>query len=182
MPEPPDVIAPRFDLEQCRSSFEAAFINALHIRAEAELWYADAWPRDDRLIISADVTDAEANCVLRTLRVDIFENSVIVGPDATYQLASDLDSSLPGVHRWSDEPPAVLANRAADWLKGELSRRIERHEWFLPTFRHRKWVLADSGEPIIESDSQNRRRSDLGPPSRITVVWPGQVGTHAGSA
>jgi hypothetical protein len=168
------VRAPRFDLDECRNEAEKEFIEALHARAEAGGWFADAWPHpsDNRIIVTVDVCDPDHNSILRMLRVDYDGATLTVGPDETYQLASHLDPSRADVMVMSGQAPAVLASAAADWLEHEVQRPIERREWDRPTFRHRQWLLADTGKKLVFSDSKNSRRSDfeLGPPDRIVPV------------
>jgi hypothetical protein len=64
------VAAPRFGLDECHCDAEAAFVLALHARADGGGWYADSWLWDDRVVITVDISDPERNCVLRMLRVD----------------------------------------------------------------------------------------------------------------
>jgi hypothetical protein len=171
------VAAPRFDLEGCNNDAERAFIEAVHARAEAGKWFADAWRvREGCVTLSicpAD-NDPKYNCVLRTLRVDFDGKAVWFGPDETHQFATDLDPARPGVFVLSHQPITELAAAAADWLEREMRRPIVRHEWDGPGFSRRLWVLADTGEGLVISDSANMfRRSGLGPPDRITLVaWP----------
>ncbi len=166
------VSAPRFDLDECRDATERDFVEALHTRAEAGAWWADAWLRDDRIILTIDICDSdlEYNCVLRMLRVDFDGAMLTLGADETYQLVTDLDPKRTDVISMRDQSPAILANAAADWLERELGREIERHEWNRPTFSHRLWVYADTGEGLVMSDSENKRRTDLGPPDRVVVL------------
>src|SRR5262249_49762336 len=80
------VNAPRFELDECRNEAECEFVESLHSRAEARGWYADAWPRDDRIIVTIDLMDQEYNYILRMLRVDFDGSEMLAGPDETYQL------------------------------------------------------------------------------------------------
>jgi hypothetical protein len=165
------VAAPRFDLAECNTDAEATFVSALHARAEAGGWYADSWLWDDRVIISVDVSDPERNCVLRTLRVDFRDGAVAFGPDETHQFAADLDPARPGVFVMAGLPAAELAGAAADWLERETGRPIARREWDGPRFSRTEWVLTDTGQGLVFSDSANaRHRADLGPPSRVVPV------------
>jgi len=165
-----NVKAPRFEIDECRGEAEREFVETLHSRAEARGWYADAWPRDDRLILTVDLCDPEYNCVLRMLRVD-FDGSVMYsGPDETSQLVSDLNPDRADVLRMCDQSPTLLANAAADWLEREMGRPIERLEWTRSAFRHRLWRFADTGEELLWSDSENKRRTDLGSPDRVASV------------
>jgi|SRR6185436_11452090 len=81
------VSAPRVDLDECRDATEREFIDALHARAEAGAWCADAWLRDDRIILTIDPCDSDPkyNCVLRMLRVDFDGAMPTLGADETSQ-------------------------------------------------------------------------------------------------
>jgi hypothetical protein len=167
------VVAPRFDLEECNNDREREFISLLHSRAEAGGWYADAWSRDDRIIITVDIIDPSYNCVLRMLRVDYNGSALAFGPDETYQLATDLNPVRPGVVVLRDRPVAELAAVAAHWLEREMNRPIERQEWEGPEFNRTLWLLADTGEGLVARDSANAfRREGLRPPDRIIPILP----------
>lgn len=167
------IFAPRFELDECNSDAERAFIDAIHARAEAGGWFADAWRVwDERLTLSVCPCDGELeyNCVLRTLRVDFDGVAVRFGPDETYQFATDLDPSRPGVSLLSGRPIAELAAAAADWLEREMRRPIVRQEWDRLDRRGvapRLWVLADTGEGVVE---RGQRSPDFGPPDRVVPV------------
>ncbi|QDT14917.1 hypothetical protein [Alienimonas californiensis] len=167
------VFAPRFDLDECRSDAERAFVEALHARADAGGWFADSWRVwDDRLTVSVCVCDSEPeyNCVLRTLRVDFDEGAVQFGPDETHQFATDLDPARPGVSALSGLPIVDLAAAAADWLEREIRRPIVRREWDRPDCRGvapRLWALADTGESVT---ARGQRTPDFGPPDRVVPV------------
>lgn len=167
------VSAPRFDLDECNSEAERAFVEALHARAEAGGWFADSWRVwGDRLTLSVCPCDNEPeyNCVLRTLRVDFDGTVVRFGPDETHQFVTDLDPARPGVSVLSGLPVAELAAAAADWLEREMSRPIVRQEWDRLDERGvapRLWVLADSGVGIV---ARGRRSADFGPPDRVVPV------------
>jgi hypothetical protein len=167
------VTAPRFDLAECNSDAERAFLVALHARAEAGGWFADSWRVwDNRLTLSVSPCDDEPeyNCVLRTLRVD-FDGAVVrLGPDETHQFVTDLDPARPGVSMMSGLPIAELAAAAADWLEREMQRPIVRHEWDRLDKRGvapRLWVLADTGEVI---GVRGQCSPDFGPPDRVVPV------------
>ena len=159
------VDAPRFDVVECRDERERDFVEAIHSRAEAGSWFADVWPRDNRFVLTVCPGDSEYNCVLRTLRIDFDGIAVSFGPDETHQLVTDLDPARPGVSVMSGRPPAELALSAAIWLEQEMRRPIVRREWNRPTFQRREWLLADTGEGLVVSDSANAfRRDGLSPP------------------
>ena len=162
--------APRFDLVECRSPPEREFINALHARAEAGQWFADSWPVPGKIIVTVDIIDAEANCVLRMLRVDFDGTALTYGRDETFQLATELDPARPDVVVVVDKPPVRLADIAADWLEREMHRPVVRHEWHRPEFSHKIWLFADTGEHLVWSDSANANRSGLGAPDKVIPV------------
>mgnify|MGYP001041623023 FL=1 len=165
------VDAPRFDLVECRDEREREFVEALHARAKAAGWFADAWPREDRFILTVCPIDSQYNCVLRTLRVDFDGTAVSFGPDETHQLVTDLDPSRPDVVVLSGRPPAELAFAAATWLEQEMRRPIMRREWNRLTFQRTEWFLADTGEELLASDSANKFRwAGLGPPDSVVLV------------
>ena len=50
-------------------------------------------------------------------------------------------------------------------------RPIVRREWNRQNFQRREWLLADTGQELVFSDSANLRvREDLGPPDRVVHV------------
>jgi hypothetical protein len=166
------VNALRFYLDECNTERERDFIELLHARAEAGGWFADSWPREDRIILSVCPCDPEYRCVLRTLRVDFDGVAVSFGPDETHQFATDLDPARPDVLVLSGRPMAELASAAATWLEREMRRPILRHEWNRPSFQRREWYLADTGQCLIVSDSANDpQRLGLGPPDRVVPAW-----------
>jgi hypothetical protein len=164
------VHAPRFDLHECNSEAEREFIETLHSRAAAHGWHADGWPRDDRVVVTIDVSDREFKFSLRTLRVDFDGLVMLAGRDETGQLASDLDVGRDDVVSMRDRAPHALADAAADWLEREMARPIERCEWDRARFHHRLWRYADTGEELVWSDSVNQKRPSLGPPDRVVRV------------
>ncbi len=114
------VVAPRFDLAVCNSDREREFVEALHDRATSGGWYADSWPRPDRIIVSVCRIDGAQRCVSRTLRVDFDGASVAFGDDETHQFVTDLDPAR-GAKILTGLPPAELAGVAADWLEVEMA-------------------------------------------------------------
>jgi len=165
------VAAPRSNIDECNSESERAFIEALHGRAAAGGWYADGWPREDRFMLSVCLSDPDFLSVLRTLRVDYDGESVTFGTDETHQFATDLDPARPDVTVVRGRPVAELAAAAADWLEREMRRPIVRREWNRSGFKRHEWLLADTGEPIAISDSDNAgRHPDLGEPDRVVHV------------
>jgi hypothetical protein len=166
------VIAPRFDLDECDNEAERTFIEAMHARAEAGGWFADVWRvRPDCITLSVCPADDDPkyNCVLRALRVDFDGSTVWFGPDETYQFVTELDPGRRGVYVQSGLPVGALANAAADWFEREMRRPIARHEWDRLDSRGvapRLWVLADTGEGLVE---QGRPPRDI-PPDRVVPV------------
>jgi hypothetical protein len=94
--------------------------------------------------------------------------SVSVGEDATGQFTNAPDPRRSTTLRGED--PEALAAFACDWLEGELKRPIERHEWEGPDFRHLRWVMADTGDELVWSDSANDPRPELAEPDRRVVI------------
>jgi hypothetical protein len=170
-----EVHAPRFELDKCNNELEREFIELLHAHAEAGGWFAEAWPREDRFMLSVSPSDQH---VLRTLRVDFDGAAVSFGPDETHQFATDLDPARADVVVLSGRPLADLASAAATWLEREMHRPIVRHDWDRLTFHRREWFLGDTGERLSISDSANQvRRKGLGPPDHIVQVWGRSEGT-----
>lgn len=130
---------------------------------------------DDVVTIAFDICDDINNSVLRSLRIDFTETSLLVGEDETHQYVSRLNADNPNVKEYqkTDYTTTQLAKIAADWLSYELSREIELREWITESFHHRRWILVDTNRPISMSDSKNIfRRDGLGHPTRVTVVYP----------
>ncbi|MGV3755621.1 MAG: hypothetical protein ACO1QS_09595 [Verrucomicrobiota bacterium] len=168
------VNAPELGLDVCRNEREREFLELLNIRAGKGSWASDvSWLEDDKIVLAVSPFDLDPkhNCVLRTLRIDFYGQRVICGDDETHQFSTDLDPARPDVVV-AEGTPVELAELAADWLEREMKCVIVRHEWVRPQFTHRLWVLADTGEGLVVSDSENKDRSKLGPPDRITKVWP----------
>jgi hypothetical protein len=154
------VRAERFGIDECNSAAERDFLKALHARAAAGGWFADGWPRDDRVIITVCPSDDTYRCVLRTLRVDFDGSSVSFGTDDTHQLVNDLDPLRVDVTVVRGRPIAAMADIAADWLEREMGRPIDRMEWG----NHLLWVLADTGELLV---GNGRAGDTRGPPDRV---------------
>lgn len=128
----------------------------------------------DTMTVAFDVVDEFENHVLRSLRVDFTQTSLLVGEDETHQYVSRLDSSNPNVKEYqkTEYTTTQLAKIAADWVSYELSREIELREWITVSFRHRLWVLTDTNQPIVFSDSKNVSRRNLSSPDKVTIVYP----------
>jgi len=130
---------------------------------------------ENSLILAVDLVDQDYHAVLRTLCADYDESRVVVGPDPTGQLVGDIDTRNEGtIVRREAATPDGTASVVADWIEGELRRPIERHEWdrssWRERFKHRRWVMADTGTVLCWSDSSNQPRSELGVPDRVIVA------------
>ncbi len=124
---------------------------------------------DSTLTVGIDITDWERKVCLRALRIDFSGDRIVFGEDETGQFGNNFK---PGVKEVRDpgNSPAQFADIAARFLVDEMARKIELWEWNTLWFRHRNYVLSDTGEVFVWSDSRNKKRSNLGEPSRITVV------------
>lgn len=168
------VNAPELGPDVCRNEYEREFLESLNLRAERGSWApCAAYLWDDRIMLAVCLIDLDPahNRVLRDLRIDFFGQYVLCGDDETGQYATDLDPTHSDVVI-AEGTPLELAEFAADWLEREMKRVIVRHEWIRPQFTCRLWVLTDTGVALVASDSENKSRSKLGPPDRITKVWP----------
>ena len=127
----------------------------------------------DLLTLAIDISDPYAHHVLRTLRIDVHPDRLLMGTDATYQLVTPLQESDAGVEIAALFPNLESAAAAAvDWLMRQALRPIDLHTWERPECVYRRWVLADSEAPLLWSDSMNTPRRDLGRPNRVIRVWP----------
>ncbi len=125
---------------------------------------------DDKLM-AIDICDKSLHIILNTLRIDYDGKSVIVGFDETGQIVElDANNDKTDHLRGSHISPKEFAYFAADWIEKELCRKIERHEWSKLFYRHIKWIYPDTGEIICWSDSKNKKRNNLGNPSKIVKV------------
>ena len=165
-----------------RNDEEREFLNALYgyvsvsksYDFEDHDWFL--FYDDEILTIAFDVYDDINRIVLRSLRIDFTETSLLVGKDETHQYAGRLNADNPNVKKYqrAEYTTTRLAEIAADWVSYELSREIELREWITESFHHRRWVLVDTNQPISVSDSKGVRRDNLGSPDRITIVYPSQ--------
>jgi hypothetical protein len=118
-----------------------------------------------------DIIDVARNCILRMLRIDFDGSRVVVGPDETYQLVTNLNLDHPGVMAIGGRSIRELADIAADWLETEMRRPILRQEWIRDEFTRTRWILADTIETLMVSDSGNEKhREGIGPPDSTTQV------------
>jgi hypothetical protein len=92
----------------------------LRLRAEAAGWYADAWPRPDRITLSLVLNDPETDQLSKTLRIDFDGRTIAVGYDATHQLVDEWE--LPGPDGDGEQRSiSELAADAADWIEKQLA-------------------------------------------------------------
>ncbi|HET7230943.1 MAG TPA: hypothetical protein VFJ16_13115 [Longimicrobium sp.] len=177
-----------FDMGDYRDDRERRFVEAM--RARALGWAAlgvgpeEAFvlPDDDvpALRLGVDVVDREAGAIVRTFQVRFDHASVVVGVDPTAQFTDPPDPRRSSTLRATSPAtaPEALASFACDWLEAELIRPIERHEWEAESFRHTRWVMGDTGEELMWSDSANDPRPELGEPDRRIVVHGAQPPTQ----
>lgn len=168
-----------FDAAEGRTDAEAAFVRVVNERARG--WSAfGVTPQDantifenGKLVLWLDVCSPLAEHILRCLKVEFEPMRLVMGDDETGQGGYPLDPARPDVSVvLSLTDPDALASAAADWFEHELKRPIECREWERSTFRHRRWVLADSGRELTWWDSAHQRRGDLGPPDAVQVLRP----------
>jgi hypothetical protein len=168
------------DVDDCPTEAEREFLTALCAHSSEWLRFGlspDAGLiqfEDSVLTVALDVSDHKQGVVLRTLRIDFDGSGVVLGYDETGALVTKLDVQNPDVKEYREfgVTPTDCANAAAEWLEVELARRIERREWNTPLFKHQEYVVVDMNQCIAWSDSQNKRRSGLGVPHRVTIVHP----------
>lgn len=129
---------------------------------------------DSTLMIAFDVCDWKQSQVLRSLKLDFTGTSVLMGETGTnlFDFKFDLNDSKIKVYGKEDGLPSTLANLAAKWLFQELSRQIVRREWITNSYHHTQYEMADTGQVLSWSDSQNKKRFWLGSPTTITIVHP----------
>lgn len=165
-----------FDMGDYRDDRERRFVEAM--RARALEWAAlgvrpdEAFvlPDDDLpfLRLGVDVVDRDATAIVRSYQVRFDYASVVVGEDPTGQFIDPPDPRRSAILR--TDSPEALASFACDWLEAELIRPVERHEWEGTTFRHTRWVMGDTGDELMWSDSENDPRPELEVPDRRLVI------------
>lgn len=165
-----------FEMGDYKDDRERRFVEAM--RARALGWAALGVRPDEAFVLpdeglpflrlGVDVVDREAAAIVRSYQVRFDYQSVVVGEDPTGQFTDPPDPRRSATLRADD--PEALAAFACGWLEGELKRPIERHEWETATFRHTRWVMPDTGDELMWSDSANDPRPDLGEPDRRVLV------------
>ncbi len=125
---------------------------------------------DTILVVGVDLSDIEHNCVMRTLRADLHTDKIVCGHDPTHQFCGLLNLKSAECMVYTSVDPFDLAEAAVTWFESELQRSIERHEWKTGTYHHLKWKYSSADTYFMWSDSENRKRTGLGPPHRRVVV------------
>jgi hypothetical protein len=165
-----------FDMGEYRDDAERRFVEAMRTRA---LEWAALGVRPDEafvlpddglpfLRLGVDVVDRDAGSIVLSYQVRFDYASVVVGEDPTAQFTDPPDPRRSATLR--ADTPEALAGFACDWIEAELARPVERHEWETAAFRHTRWVMGDTGDELMWSDSANDPRPGLGEPDRRVVV------------
>jgi hypothetical protein len=134
---------------------EVRFLTVL--RARAESWDAldveredtQAWPNNDPFCVHVDLGDASYGVAYGSLRVD-YDGVRLVGGWSDGQLVHPIDLTAPDSFETSAfTSPEAAAAIAGHWLEAQLSRPIERREWWDGRQRtYVVWVLADVDYPL----------------------------------
>lgn len=163
-----------------RNESEREFLTALfaHSFEWAQLGVTDQYCminyQDSILMIAFDICDWNGNVVLRSLRVDFDCTSVLMGETGSNLFDIKFDAAFPGIVEFhkAGASPADAAEAAAKWLYCEMSRPIVLKEWITRSFHHKQYELSDNNQPLSWSDSQNKKRSSLGSPTRAAIIHP----------
>jgi len=162
------------------SEDERTFVRALMHRPWAHLGLApddvhmlEADPQEQRdyLMIFFDI--CAGSHISRTLRLELSPDGALrMGRDETMQGGSPFDEDRPEFRHF---PPtqytaAELAEFAVKWLSEQLRRPVELHEWRRSNFVHKRLFLADTGEWLMWSDTENMPRPWLGPPDTLHTL------------
>ncbi len=127
------------------------------------------------LTLAIDICDYHANSVLRSLRIDLFNDSFLAGEDETNQYVSLLNPNNADVKviKKCDFTNDQFAEIAAQWISFELARKIELREWINESFHLREYVLVDS-ERIISTSCTNNliSQNNLGNPTKVKIIFP----------
>ncbi|HEY1136332.1 MAG TPA: hypothetical protein VGE64_02455 [Xanthomonadaceae bacterium] len=107
-----------FGLEECcetgyASARQEAFLRHLHACSVRDGWFGDAWYWGEATIVTITFLRPGTNTVDKTLRIDLFDDRVVVGYDSTHQLTDDLDEASSEVHVRRADCIAELAEFAA---------------------------------------------------------------------
>jgi len=122
-----------FDLEECcetgyASERQEAFLQHLHACSVQDGWFGDAWYWGQATIVTITFLRPESNTVDKTLRIDLFDDRVVVGYDSTHQLTDDLDEANSEVHVRRADRIAELAEFAAERVRIEQQIRSRESE------------------------------------------------------
>lgn len=93
-----------------RNAADFECLKHLHDRSRKHGWYTDGWARIDRTIVTVAILDETAKAVKHTLRIDLFDDRVVVGYDRFHQLVDDLDECDPNTQVFSGVSPVQLAD------------------------------------------------------------------------
>lgn len=163
-----------------RNEEEKKFLATL--LAHADEWFEFGLTKQDcyliydesTLTVAFDICDFEKSVVLRCLRIDFTESSLLLGYDDSMQYVCPLsaDNSDVKSYQRAEYTTNDCAEIAAKWLVFELSRNIERREWRTGSVLHQQYVIEDSNQQLSWSDSENKKRYGLGTPTLAKIVFP----------
>ncbi len=117
-----------FGIDECGATTEYSsrrqrqFLEHLHECSTRDGWFGDGWYWGKATIVTITRCNPTSGAVDSTLRVDLFDDRVVVGYDTTHQLTDDLDESRADVHVLFGDEPAVLADFAARKVRFELEK------------------------------------------------------------
>jgi hypothetical protein len=117
-----------FGLEECcetgyASARQEAFLRHLYACSVRDGWFGDAWYWGEATIVTITFLRPETNTVDKTLRIDLFDDRVVVGYDSTHQLTDDLDEASSEVHVRRADCIAELAEFAGEHVRIEQQVR-----------------------------------------------------------
>jgi hypothetical protein len=180
MSEPTEIIYfSELEKEGFRNESEREFLTALFRHAPewaslgvtSECCMISYW--DQVLMIAFDICDWSENIVLRSLKIDYTGARVLAGETGSNLFDIKFEPDSPGVTEYGyGASPEQLAYHAAKWLYEEMSRPIVLREWKRGSDHHRWYQLADTGQQISWSDSQNEKLRNLGAPTKEKIVHP----------
>lgn len=114
-------------MEECgateySSHRQRRFLERLHECSARDGWFGDGWYWGKATIVTLTRCDPISGAVDSTLRIDLFDDRVVVGYDTTHQLTEDLDESRADVHVLFGHEPVALADFAASRVRSELEK------------------------------------------------------------
>lgn len=117
-----------FGLEECcetgyASDRQEAFLQHLHACSVRDGWFGDAWYWGEATIVTITFLRTGSDIVDRTLRIDLFDDRVVVGYDSTHQLTDELDEASSEVHVRRSDSCVELAEFAAERVRIEQELR-----------------------------------------------------------